>query len=121
MPMSMSRDGSGCVVGMERREHEVTGQRRLNRHAGRVLVADLTDHDHVGVLTENTPRCSKLRPIWSFTRIWFTRLIWYSTGSSTVTMFRSGVLASIGCRIERGGLARARWSCDEQQAVRAVE
>ena len=38
------------VVGVQRRQHQVAGQRRLHRHVGGVAVADLADHDDVGIL-----------------------------------------------------------------------
>ena len=36
-------DRRGRIVGMEGREHQVSGQRRLDRHGGRFAVADLTN------------------------------------------------------------------------------
>ena len=44
------RDG---VRGVERRDHEVTGEGRLHGHARRLDVTDLTDEDHVGVLAQD--------------------------------------------------------------------
>ena len=41
------------VVGVQRREHEVTGERGLDRDDRRLLVADLTDEDDVGVGTQD--------------------------------------------------------------------
>ena len=35
---------------------------------------------------------AKVRPICGFTWIWLTPSIWYSTGSSIVMIFRSGIL-----------------------------
>ena len=43
-------DGRRGVVGVDRREHEVARQRRLHGDLGGLEVADLADHDHVGVL-----------------------------------------------------------------------
>ena len=42
----------------------------------------------------NTARSpdAKVSPIWGFVWIWFMPFIWYSTGSSIVTIFLSGVL-----------------------------
>jgi hypothetical protein len=45
--------GAGRVVGVERREHQVPGQRGLHRDARRFLVADLADHDDVRVLSQD--------------------------------------------------------------------
>ena len=41
------------VVGVNRREHEVTRQGRLDRDLCRLLVPDLADHDLVGVVTQD--------------------------------------------------------------------
>ena len=35
---------------MQGGKHQVSGQRRLHRHLGRLLVADFAHHDDVGVL-----------------------------------------------------------------------
>ncbi len=45
-------DGAGGVVGVHGGEHEVAGERGLDRDLGGLLVADLADHDDVGVLAE---------------------------------------------------------------------
>jgi hypothetical protein len=37
---------------MERREHEVARERRVDGDLGGFLVADLADHDHVRILTQ---------------------------------------------------------------------
>jgi len=44
--------GSGGVVRMERREHEVSGERGAHRDLGGLAVTDLPDHDHVRILAE---------------------------------------------------------------------
>ena len=48
-----TRDRIGGVVGMERRQHEVSGERRLHRDLRRLLVADFADEDDVRVLAQN--------------------------------------------------------------------
>ena len=42
----------GRVVGVQRREHQVAGERRLDRHVGGLEVADLAHHDDVRVLAQ---------------------------------------------------------------------
>ena len=42
----------GRVVGVQRREHEVAGERGLDRDLGGLEVADLADHDDVRVLPQ---------------------------------------------------------------------
>ena len=87
------RDRARRVVGVERREDEVAGERGLDRDLGRLEVADLADQDHVGVLADDVPEpVAKVRPIFGLTAIWLTPFSWYSTGSSTVMILRSGEL-----------------------------
>jgi hypothetical protein len=43
---------AGGVVGVQRGEHEVTGQRRLDGDLGGLEVADLADENRVGILAE---------------------------------------------------------------------
>ena len=38
---------------MERREHEVTGERRLNRHIRGLAVTDFSHHHDVGILAQH--------------------------------------------------------------------
>ena len=57
MPISVSRViALGRVVGVQGREHEVTGERRLDRDLRRLVVADLTDEDDVGVRPQDRPQ-----------------------------------------------------------------
>ena len=48
-----SRDGAGCVVGVEGGKDEVPGEGRLDGDLCRLQVADLADHDDVGVLADD--------------------------------------------------------------------
>ena len=47
--LRQSRDGARRVVGVQRAENEVARERRLDGDLRRLAVADLADHDHVGV------------------------------------------------------------------------
>ena len=47
-----TRDSACGVIGVEGREHEVSGKRGLDRDLGGLQVADFSDHHHVGVLTQ---------------------------------------------------------------------
>ena len=50
IPMSISRPSAlGGVARVQGGEHEVAGQRRLDGDVRGLAVADLADHDHVGV------------------------------------------------------------------------
>jgi hypothetical protein len=42
-----------CVVRVQRREHEVAGQRRLHGDLRRLEIAYLADHDDVGILAQD--------------------------------------------------------------------
>src|SRR6185369_15568710 len=49
---------------MKGREHEVTGEARLHRYLGCLGIADLADHDDVGVLPENRAKTVRKRKIY---------------------------------------------------------
>ncbi len=50
------RNRAGRVVGVQRREYEVAGERRADRDVGRLAVANLAHHDDVRILTHNVPQ-----------------------------------------------------------------
>ena len=82
--------GSGGVIRVDRRKNQVTSERSLNGDFRRLSVADFSDHDHVGILTQNSAHPeAKVRPILGLTWICPTPLRSYSIGSSTVMMLRS--------------------------------
>ena len=108
MPMSRNRcSADGGVGGVQRRQHEVPGERRLHRDPGGLDVADLADEDHVGVLAEDrlAARRRTSRSAASLIWIWLTVGNMYSTGSSIVITLRSFVLSSRERRVERRRLA----------------
>jgi len=43
-------DRVGGIIGVQRGENQVPGERRLNRYLRRLLIADFADEDDVGVL-----------------------------------------------------------------------
>ena len=47
--LDQAGDRRGGVVGVQRGEHQVAGERGLDRDLRGLAVADLADHDHVGV------------------------------------------------------------------------
>ena len=47
---------AGSIIGMQRRQHQVSGEGALYRHLRRLEIADLADHDHVRIVTENMPQ-----------------------------------------------------------------
>ena len=46
-------DPAGRVIGVQRGQHQVAGQRRLHSDAGGFDVTHFTDHDHVGILADD--------------------------------------------------------------------
>src|SRR2546428_15193 len=48
-----TRHGARRVIGVQGREDEVAGERRLDRDLGRLGVADLAHHDDIGVLADD--------------------------------------------------------------------
>ena len=92
MPMSSRRcSADDRVGGVQRREHEVAGERRLDGDAGGLGVADLADEDDVGVLAQDrlSPPAN-VRPACSLIWIWLIDGNTYSTGSSMVMTFARG-------------------------------
>jgi hypothetical protein len=87
-------DRARRVVGVQRRQHQVPGQRRLDRDLRRLEVADLADQDDVGVLAQERAAAppAKFRPMFSRTWTWLTPTRLNSTGSSAVMMLVSEVL-----------------------------
>ena len=81
--------GGDGVVAVQRREHEVAGERRLHGDAGGVGVSDLTDEDDVGVLPQEGLQSpvANVSPARSFVWTWLMPGNTYSTGSSMVVTF----------------------------------
>ena len=50
--LDQARDRARRVVRVDRGQHEVAGHRGVNGDFRRFLVADLADHDHVGILPQ---------------------------------------------------------------------
>ena len=69
MPISTRRViGARRVVGVQRREHEVAGQRGLDGDLRRLAVADLADHDDVGVGAQHRAQAGReVRPAFVLT------------------------------------------------------
>ena len=88
-------DRARGVVGVKRREHHVPGQRGLDRDPRGLGVADLADHDDVGVGAQDRAQAGgEVRPALRLTLIWLMPSSRYSTGSSIVMMFFSTSFSS---------------------------
>ena len=55
--VSQTGHGRQGIIGVDRREHEVPGQGRAKADLGGFAVADLADHDDVGILPQKGPQC----------------------------------------------------------------
>ena len=83
------------IIGMQGGEHDVTGQRGLDRDLRGLEVTDLTDQDLVGVLTQDRAQTvGEGRSISSSICTWIRPSISYSTGSSVVMILTVSSLAS---------------------------
>ena len=59
--VDQAHDGLDRVGRVQRRHHEVPGERRLQRDGGGFGVADLADQNDVGILTENRAKAARRR------------------------------------------------------------
>ena len=96
MPMSSSRcSADDRVGGVQRRQHEVAGQRRLHGDPRGLDVADLADQDDVGVLAQDRLEAAGEGDAGLLVDLDLVdRREQYSTGSSIVMTLRSGLLIS---------------------------
>ena len=108
---------------MQGAEHQVAGERRLDRDLGGLEVADLADHDDVRVVRAGCARraCAKVRPIVGLTWIWLMPSSWYSTGSSTVRPCARGVLMSSSAVYSVVVLPEPVGPDDDDAALRRLE
>jgi len=51
-----SCDGTGCVVGMESRKHEMSCEGRLYCDLGGFQISNLPDHDDIRILSHDVPQ-----------------------------------------------------------------
>src|SRR5215468_7901512 len=96
------RDGAGRIVGVQRGEDEVAGERSLDGDLRRLEVPDLTDHDDVGILAHDVAQsCREGEPDGGPHGDLVDAPSWYSTGSSMVMIFLSGelILSSAAYRV----------------------
>ena len=79
------------VARVHRREHEVAGERGLHRHLRGLGVADLADHDDVGVLAQDRAQRGREGDVDLALHLHLQkRGSTISIGSSTVVMLTSG-------------------------------
>ncbi len=86
-------DRARRVGAVDRAEDEHAGQRGADADPGGLVVADLADHDHVGVLAEHRPQAlAEAHLARASTCVWLTPGIRCSIGSSIVITFCIGEL-----------------------------
>src|SRR5581483_6942143 len=101
--------------------HQVAGERRLDRHRGGLAVADLADHDDVGIVAQIAAQDAGERQV----DLWIDGYL-----GNTLQLIFDRVFYSedveIGrvdlgeTRVQRGGLAGARRAGHENDSVRAA-
>ena len=87
------------AVGVQRREHQVTGERRFDRGLERLRIADFADHHDVRILSQDRAQpLANVNPALTLVCPWLMPGSQYSTGSSIVVTF----LPDLGQLAERG-------------------
>jgi len=88
-------DGGRRIVGVQRGQHQVAGERRLDGDLGRFEVANLADHDDVGILPQKRAQSRReVQPDIFMHLNWLMPGRLYSTGSSAVQMLSLKVFSS---------------------------
>ena len=106
--IAQPRDRAGGVVGVQRAEHRVPGERRLHGNFGRFHIANLADQDLVGVLPQDRPQALGERvadrsidgDLDDAVDVVFDRVFGRDDLVADVVQLAEG-------RVERGGFARA--------------
>ena len=107
---------------MQRREHQMPGKRRLNRDLRRFEIADLADHDDIGILTENRPQRPREIEIDPLAHLRLRHAVervldWIFDRHHVGRAARQ----SRQCRIERRRLAGSRRTGDQHDAMRLAD
>ena len=111
-----------AVVGVQGRQHQVSRQRRLDRNPRRLLVANLPDHDHVGILTQDRakrPHERQADRLADLNLIDKRQLILH--GVFDRHDIGGFVPQQIEGRVKRGGLAASGRAGHEHQTVRIAD
>ena len=112
-------DHADGVIGMDGREHDVPGERGLDRHARRVDVAALADHDDVRILPQDVAQAAgegEADPLVDLHLMHAVQAIFHRIldGEHVAALAVDGGEAGI----QRGGLARPGGAAEHDQAVR---
>ncbi|MNS47365.1 hypothetical protein D3C72_798920 [compost metagenome] len=111
-------DGAGCVVGVQRRQYQVPGERGLDRHLGSFQIANLADHDDVRVLSHQRayPGGEGQVDVVLDLHLVERRLDHFNRvfDGAEVDLRRRQFFQ---CGVERGGLAGTGWPSHQNDAV----
>ncbi len=120
--VDQARDGAGRVVGVERGEHQVAGERCLHGDLCGLQVADLADHHHVGVLSQDPAQRARERHLDAGIHLRLPDAVQLVLDR---VLHREDVARlAVQARergVERRRLARARGAGDEEDAVRLLD
>src|SRR5690606_19612143 len=115
-------DAAGGAVGMQRRQHQVTGQRRLDGDLGGFAVAHFADHDHIRILTHDGAQ--RAGEVEADLRLGLDLVDALDLVLDRVLDGDDLHVRRVDLRqrrIQRGGLARTGGAGDQQDAVRALQ
>ena len=114
--------GFSRAVGVQGRQHQVTGQRGLDRHLGRLLVPDLTHHDHIRIGAQQGAKGLVKGPADLRVDLHLPqarlRDLDRVFGRPDLALWH---VDQAQRRVQRGGLARARGPHAQEHAVRALD
>ena len=120
--VDQAREGPGGVVGVERGEYQMPGERRLHRDLGGLGVADFADQNNVRVVAQNRPEPARKGEPGLFVdlnlidalELIFNRVFHRDD-------FADGIVDLVQRGVEGGGFARASRAGDQNDAVRQAE
>ena len=116
--LQKARHGGGSVVGVHRRQHQMAGEGRLHGGVRRLLVADLSHHDDVGVLPKQRTHAGSEIETDLMLHVHLIEVrVHQLDGIFDGANVDLGFGKTLQGRVERGGLARTRGTRDHDHAV----
>src|SRR5690606_18902539 len=113
-----ARHRTGGIIGVQRGEHQVAGQRRLDGDVGSLAVADLADHQNVRVLAHDGTQTGGKAEADARVHLDLCdagQLVFHRVFHGDNLVFLVADLVERG--VERGGLAATGGAGDENQPV----
>ena len=115
------RDRAGRVVGVQRGENQMAGERRLHGDLRRFLVANFADENHVRVVAQNRTQSARKRQPGLFVDLDLVdalELVFHRVFNRDD--FADGIVDFVERGVKRGGFAAAGRAGDEDDAVRQL-